>query len=233
VVTAAIMVVAVQAGRLAPHVGLTGPVTSTKIDNGDGSFTLILRYPALEMGIVACLVAIPLLLLAASRLKVNPLDALALRLPSRPGRVLLILVVLLLLEYGLRAGQVAFWTVWEAAGGTFPLQRGGAVIRREDLIASIALFSVLGPVAEELAFRGMLLQSLVKTRLGFWGAAILSSLPFAAFHVCFGFVVGALWFGLTGMVLALALRQTGSLWSSIGLHIAMNSAAVAVLHARA
>lgn len=74
---------------------------------------------------------------------------------------------------------------------------------------------------EEFAFRGYALFTLT-TGIGFWSAAIISSL-------LFGFVhhgnpgetwVGAFSVGLVGMLFCLMLRRTGDLWMPIGFHTA-------------
>jgi membrane protease YdiL (CAAX protease family) len=79
----------------------------------------------------------------------------------------------------------------------------------------------------------MLLQSLVKTRLGFWGAAIVTSLIFAAVHAPYDSVLNVSFrvvpVFFTGMMLCLALRQTGSLWVCIALHSTGGTWAAALL----
>ena len=87
------------------------PRTITR--NPDGITTISIPVPYVH---VSKLLEIPLLLLAASRLRVNPLDALALRWPARPGRTLLVVGALLALEYGLRVivavGFAIYWFLW-------------------------------------------------------------------------------------------------------------------------
>ena len=106
-------------------------------------------------------------------------------------------------------------------------------VTREGLALSIATTAILGPLAEELVFRGMLLQSLVKTRLGFWGAAVLVAVPFALIHGQQYGVLNSLSIILTGLLFALGLRLTGSLWAPIVQHMALNSVAITLLHFRA
>jgi uncharacterized protein len=85
---------------------------------------------------------------------------------------------------------------------------------------------VVAPVAEELAFRGVLLRALMR-RLGFWPAALVSSALFAVLHA--GgvshvaaiplLVVVILLFGLLQCVL---VRRTGRLGPAIAVHGLMN-----------
>jgi len=230
VLVLAIMAVASLAAWLALRTGLIYQPPPTKIVNPDGSFQISIPMPSV---VPAHLLQIPLLLLAASRLRVNPLDALALRLPTSLGRALLIFVALLALEYVLRfAVAVVFavvMSVWELPALT-PRSSQGFGLGTMNVL-------VIAPVLEELIYRGMLLQSLIKTRLGFWGAAVLTSLAFAAMHAPYDTVLNVL-FGVlvpfsTGMVLAIALRQTGSLCVCIALHTTVNAIALTFLAFRA
>jgi membrane protease YdiL (CAAX protease family) len=85
---------------------------------------------------------------------------------------------------------------------------------------------LLAPVAEELAFRGVLLRALMR-RLPFWPAALISSALFAVLHA--GgvshvaaiplLVVVILLFGVLQCVL---VRRTGRLGPAIGVHGLMN-----------
>lgn len=235
VLTVAVIGMALVASDLAARIGLLQMINVTTVVNLDGTTTITGQSSLQRAQLVQYLVGIPLLLLAASRLRTNPLDALALRLPTRLGRALLIVVALLVLEYALRFAQAALWDLWAAAGGTSRQLRVSSALKdaitREGLMLSIAGTAILGPVAEELIFRGMLLQSLAKTRVGFWGGAILVTLPFAAIHAQqYGSILNVSGILFTGLVLALALRQTGSLWACIALHVAVNSVAIAGLH---
>ncbi|MBV8150943.1 MAG: CPBP family intramembrane metalloprotease [Candidatus Eremiobacteraeota bacterium] len=81
------------------------------------------------------------------------------------------------------------------------------------------VFAATG-VFEEVAFRGYMLVTLARTRLGFWGAAVLLAVVFGAVHGVNGgeALVGEVAAGLFGLALAFAIRVTGSLWWAIGLH---------------
>ncbi|HEY3784230.1 MAG TPA: CPBP family intramembrane glutamic endopeptidase [Steroidobacteraceae bacterium] len=94
------------------------------------------------------------------------------------------------------------------------------------LWASVAWFgaNVLVGVAEELLFRGYLLQSLRKS-LGFWPAALCISAWFAADH--YFFKQGEnLWDVITlfslGLWLCYSVLRTGTLWLAIGEHAAFD-----------
>lgn len=85
------------------------------------------------------------------------------------------------------------------------------------------LIFVLGALREEFRARGYALFTL-STGIGFWPAAILSSVYFGYTH--YG-NAGEDWVGLFnagafGLLMCLLLRRTGNLWMPIGLHTAFN-----------
>jgi membrane protease YdiL (CAAX protease family) len=76
-------------------------------------------------------------------------------------------------------------------------------------------------LSEELIARGYLLFALTQG-LGFWPAAALVSLLFAAGHIHNPgeSAIGIAAAGLIGLVLAWSVKRTGSLWWAIGFHTA-------------
>jgi uncharacterized protein len=85
------------------------------------------------------------------------------------------------------------------------------------------LFYVFGFICvgifEEFAFRGYL-QSTLGSGIGFWPAAIVLSVLFGAAHLGNPgeAQIGAVMAGSFGLLSAFALRRTGNLWFSIGMH---------------
>jgi len=101
--------------------------------------------------------------------------------------------------------------------GSLALGLGGAL--RYAFVWAI-LFVVVG-LSEEFLFRGYA-QVTLASGIGFWPAAVILSIVFAAVH--FG-VPGENWPGLLavfcfGMLAAFTLRRTGDLWFIIGIHAA-------------
>lgn len=88
-----------------------------------------------------------------------------------------------------------------------------------------AAASLLTGLAEELALRGYLLQTLNRG-LGFWPALVITSLAFGALHISNTGegVIGIAAAAMGGAIMALGVRGTGSLWWSIGLHSAWDYA---------
>lgn len=86
-----------------------------------------------------------------------------------------------------------------------------------------ALVMAFVGITEEYMFRGYLLQSLARG-IGFWPAAIVTTLIFGGLHLTKGdenfvdiFNIVAL-----GMLLCLTVRRTGSLWLAAGFHVAFD-----------
>lgn len=82
---------------------------------------------------------------------------------------------------------------------------------------------IVGPLAEELFFRGFLLAALVQP-LGVLRAAVLASAIFSASHVTPGVLVP---FFVTGLMLSWLYLKSGSIWPSFTAHAAQNLMAVA------
>lgn len=83
---------------------------------------------------------------------------------------------------------------------------------------------VVAPWMEEVSMRGFLLSGLT-ARLGFWPAAVASSLVWAALHGVSGVLVP---FAVEGIVLCWIRRRTGSVRTGIALHASQNALATLV-----
>jgi membrane protease YdiL (CAAX protease family) len=82
---------------------------------------------------------------------------------------------------------------------------------------------IVPPIVEELLFRGMILQSLRKYGDGF--AVVVSSILFGLYHANFVQIVFAF---IAGLIMALVVIRTGSLWVSILIHFINNSISLAL-----
>ncbi|GAC1700874.1 MAG: CPBP family intramembrane metalloprotease [Candidatus Acidiferrum sp.] len=82
-----------------------------------------------------------------------------------------------------------------------------------------AVFFLLVGLAEEFLFRGYA-QYTLAAGIGFWPAAIVLSLAFGAIHLGNGGegAAGAAGVVIIGLIFALTLQRTGSLWFAVGLH---------------
>jgi uncharacterized protein len=113
--------------------------------------------------------------------------------------------------YGLPWRNVFRSRIWEG------MLAGFAIIA----FALLCIFALHG--FEEFLLRGYA-QYTLTTGIGFWPAAILLSVVFGALH---GLNPGETLLGvvspaLGGLVLCVALRQTGNLWLSVGMHAALD-----------
>lgn len=101
--------------------------------------------------------------------------------------------------------------------------QGEEMERRQQLFSGIAgaLFVVAsGPIIEEICFRGLLLDGLLKTRCRPWAAILISAVAFGLVHGLWAPFVTATLFGLLAGWL---YWRTGSIIPGIIIHIANNS----------
>ena len=103
------------------------------------------------------------------------------------------------------------------------------------LAVAVAVMGFLGPFAEELYFRGFLLQWL-RQWMKAWPAVVLSAAVFAVVHLFMLVHPGASGWVTTGEIFAVGILmgvwvvRTGSLWSSYAVHIGYNCVVVAQLY---
>jgi uncharacterized protein len=97
--------------------------------------------------------------------------------------------------------------------------------RNTALLLLTVFVTFLGPVAEEIFFRGFLYSALRK-RFGFGSAVFFSAAFFSLLHTN---MVGFLPIMALGVLLAYLYEFTGSLTASITVHVAHNSAIVAFM----
>lgn len=86
--------------------------------------------------------------------------------------------------------------------------------------AYAATFLLVG-IAEEGMLRGYALIQLARA-IGFWPAAILTSLIFLALHLGHSneTAIGLAQVGLFGLLMAVSVRRTGGIWFALGFHAA-------------
>jgi len=145
--------------------------------------------------------------------------------PARLGFLLLAVAV------GLAAPVLGGWlTHWLAQGHpvTQNIQQLGENTPLGWRIPLVLMVVSVGPLVEELLFRGVLLSAL-QPRWGSFGAAALSSLAFALAHLpglnWHLFALPALW--LLAMALAGLRLRSGSIWPGVVAHATNNAVAVA------
>jgi hypothetical protein len=146
---------------------------------------------------------------------------------TRPGRPLFYLAAVLL---GLALPIVGGWlTRWLAHGHEVTQdvkQIGGAASLALRLPMALVVVS-LGPLVEEVLFRGALLSALLQRMRAGWAIAV-SSLLFACMHLP---DLGFLWYAVPNLALLAAVLawlrlRSGSLWPAVVAHGVNNMLAV-------
>ena len=125
----------------------------------------------------------------------------------------------------------ALIVAWFGAGPTRFSPLIGASDRSDEMLHSyytatikplLLVYIVIGaPVMEELALRGFLYRGWAHSRIGAWGAILLTSVVFAALHVQYDFV-GIAFTGSLGFIFAIARLKTGSIVPGIVMHAVVN-----------
>ncbi|MFB9375439.1 lysostaphin resistance A-like protein [Kineococcus gynurae] len=117
--------------------------------------------------------------------------------------------------------RLGWFSAWPSAGVP---ATGGTEHRASLLVLWVLVAVLLGPVVEEVLFRG-LLQPLLPG--GLWGRVVGGSALFAAYHLW----QPAAWVTVWAATLPLAwLRErTGSTWPSVGVHVTVNALALGLL----
>lgn len=105
------------------------------------------------------------------------------------------------------------------------------LLQPDTWFATLIMITVGAAVSEEMLFRGFLLPAFARTRLGFSGAAIVTSLLWALIHAYSW--QGTLLIMLTGLVFSYALWRTGSILPGIAMHALLNGGYAAMAIATA
>jgi membrane protease YdiL (CAAX protease family) len=90
------------------------------------------------------------------------------------------------------------------------------------LAGQIVMLGMLGPIAEEILFRGVL-QEVLRRRVGVWLSVLLSSVLFALFHVDVALLAPLL---VLGLILGSLKAVFRSLWAPILFHMVNNTTSV-------
>jgi len=185
-----------------------------------GTAPLWLRTAVAQLAFVAT----PALLMALL-LTTRPLAGLALRRPawlSLPLAALLAVALLPIFAELTLLILAQFPQLRDLLALNHPLTRELAAIAQGESTLGVPLFVVLGIMpawCEELAFRGFILTGL---RQSFrpWSAILLSSFLFALYQMnVFQFLPHFLF----GMVLAILVVRTGSIWPAVVFHLVYNT----------
>ncbi len=93
------------------------------------------------------------------------------------------------------------------------------------IVLMVISVGILAPIAEELLFRGLLYDFFRQKTGVMWAVLISSGLFGLAHYDSFAVVISSF---IMGLVMAIAVEKTKSLWVSIFMHVATNSGAILV-----
>ncbi|MGE0001755.1 MAG: lysostaphin resistance A-like protein, partial [Fimbriimonadaceae bacterium] len=242
-VGAVLLVVFLALAKKLPQVGYP-PQGLTQAVSDRFAFRMALYLIAYFGGVIALLSAIPLALPLMVRAMIGmglfafvllgllaiPFDGMKdsirglIGVTDRPWRLVgaglwaWLAVTPLVLLFALVMTQVFSWLPTPSHPTTVDIAEGSNML---DVFATYAVAAVLAPFLEELTFRGLLFPAL-KRWMGWFAAAALSGLVFAAVHP----QGPLLWLSLgsIGAASAVVAQYTGSLVPSFVLHAANNAA---------
>lgn len=102
------------------------------------------------------------------------------------------------------------------------------LVHSDGVWLALAVVGIGAPLSEELMFRGFLLPALAQSRLGFPGAAVLTTLAWTMLHLTYS-VAGLLEVFIVGLLFCWMMWRYGSLWLPMGLHALYNASQMIVL----
>ncbi len=196
-----------------PHTGHAPPVSISSIG-------LLIRL-GLMQGIVIVLV-----LLAASLFGGRPRTLLAMQ--EMPGASALLpalgAMVLLIAPYNLAVHLISPDSIVQ------DLQPFAGFMRSDLALLAAVVIGIGAPVSEEMLFRGFLQSALAQSRVGYFGASLVTTMGWTGLHVGYT-AAGLIEVFLIGLLLSWLLWRTGNLWVTIVCHAAYNLTLLAVLAA--
>lgn len=148
----------------------------------------------------------------------NPLKLISFRLIHPGAALLVILMTYCVLPLTSLANMISMLFVENA------LTDVSEVIIQNNFWLNLLFIAVVPALSEEFAFRGVIFHTLKKH--GKWFAVVCSALFFGMMHLNFNqfsytFVIG--------MVMALAVLATGSIWGSVLVHLTLNANSVILM----
>jgi membrane protease YdiL (CAAX protease family) len=103
-----------------------------------------------------------------------------------------------------------------------------SLVRHDAWLLAFLAIAVGAPLSEELLFRGFLQSALTPGRLGFMGAAVISTLFWAGLHWGYS-IVGMIEVVIIGLLFAWMVRRSGSIRPGLLIHAVYNGALTLLL----
>lgn len=114
-----------------------------------------------------------------------------------------------------------YFMQWRGPWDFAPWVKQGVLVS----VLRVLAVGVLGPIAEELIFRGAFFARLSATKLGPWPSVVIIAIVWGVLHYTYaGGVIAMIVAG--GLLLGAARVRTGSVWVPVLMHIAWNLYAV-------
>lgn len=210
--TIAIIVVAILVG------GQVGGLAARRLDFGEPAVRMLASLAGLQVTVVL------LVLLAALMFSGRPRAVLALEILPRPSTVLWALGAMFSL---LAVYNLAAYTL-DRASVVQDLRPFAGLMRSEAAWFAALVIGIGAPLSEELLFRGFLQSALARSRIGYFGASLVTTMGWTALHAGYS-GTGLLEVFLIGLLLSWLLWRTGTLWVPIICHAVHNSTLLALL----
>lgn len=151
-------------------------------------------------------------------------DVLAMRAPAPSSRAYLQAILLMVLLQVV-VSIVQRTLMDDMFSDLRPMAR---LLAGEQWLLALVVVGIGAPLSEELLFRGFLLSALARSRLGFAGAAVVTSAAWTALHVGYS-AAGIIEVFVIGLFFSWLLWRTGSLRVAIFCHALYNSLVVLLL----
>jgi CAAX protease family protein len=172
-----------------------------------------LLFAGLQVGVIV------LTWLAAGFFSSERRQMLALRAPAGGWSALPIAFLPLLLGTTIWTGAIVMWNPEVVIQDLKPFQE---MLNTDIAWLFLLVICVGAPISEEFLFRGFVFSGLAKTRLGFVGTSIVTTVLWTALHANYS-VFGLIEVLGIGLYLSWVLIRTGSLWVTIFCHAVYNS----------
>ena len=197
------------------HLFDMAPVSPTEMSLADGGH--IMRLLVWLAGLQLALVS--LTVLAAGFFSSVRKDTLALRPPAQGPRVFAAALAAMVLF-------AAVFTTLVLSINPDALLRDlkpfATMMRSEAWWLTLLVAGIGAPIAEELLFRGFLFSALARSRVGLWGATLITTTAWTVLHAGYS-EWGLLEVFLIGLYFSWLMVRTGSLWVPMLCHGAYNT----------
>ncbi len=181
------------------------------------------------MTLVVFLIAQALMILGALRAAtaggVPAALALALKPPSGGFLAYVKALAIMLIAIGLYTAFTSFVMRHDACTD---LGEMAALFRGRWWLLALIMVGIGAPLSEELLFRGYLQSALVPSRLGYWGASLVTTGFWTVLHWGYS-APGRIEVFMIGLIFAWLLRRTGSLRVTLACHAIYNTAIASLL----